>query len=240
MQAILMAAGKGSRLGDLTSDIPKSFLKIKGKSLIDININMLKKAGIDDIIIVTGCHADKFEEKFNGAVGIKLVYNPFYSFTNVIGSFYMGMEYLRDDFIYMHADTICDPSILEALIQDNAEIALPVDTKPCDEEAMKVKCECGHIRYISKKLNVEDCDGEFIGIAKIKKTVIADLKRKTVELLRNEAFSEYFEAAIQGLLDEEKFNAEMLDTEKKFWSEIDFEEDYQRAEREIVRELYEF
>lgn len=240
MQAILMAAGKGSRLGDMASDIPKSFLKIKGKSLIDININMLQKAGIDDIIIVTGCHAEKFEEKFNAATGIRLVYNPFYSFTNVIGSFYMGMEYLCDDFIYMHADTICDPSILEDLIHDSAEIALPVDTKPCDEEAMKVKSECGHIRYISKKLNVEDCDGEFIGIAKIKKSVITDLRKKTIELLRNEAFSEYFEAAIQGLLDEEKYKAKMLDIGKKFWSEIDFEEDYQRAERAIVSELYEF
>ena len=240
MQAILMAAGKGTRLGSMTADIPKSFVEIKGKKLIDININMLKKHGINDIVIVTGCHADMFEKKFADHEGIKLVYNPFYGFTNVIGSFFMGMNELKDDFIYMHADTLCAPSILEELMDKDSDIVLPVDTKPCDEEAMKVSSENGKIRYISKKLDVNKCDGEFIGVAKINNNVIPALKEKTIKLLRDEAFSEYFEAALQCIFDEGSFSADMIETGSRFWAEIDFLEDYKNAESRIVPELYDF
>lgn len=240
MQAILMAAGKGSRLGDMTANIPKSFVEIKGKKLIDININMLRRHNINDIVIVTGCHADMFENYFSDSEGIKLIYNPFYDFANVIGSFYMGMNELNDDFIYMHADTICDPYILEELIQNTGDIVLPVDTKPCDEEAMKVKTENNHIRHINKKIDVNECDGEFIGIAKIRKEVIPLLKDKTTRLLKEEAFSEYFEAALQSIIDDNKFTASMIKTNKRFWAEIDFLEDYKAAEANIIPELYHF
>lgn len=240
MQAILMAAGKGSRLGSMTTDIPKSFVEVKGKKLIDININMLKNHGINDIIIVTGCHAELFEQKFQSDNSIKLVYNPFYDFTNVLGSFFMGMNNLKEDFIYMHADTLCAPSILEDLLDSDADIALPVDTKPCDEEAMKVKCENGKIRYISKNLDPQTCNGEFIGVAKMKADVLGKLKKETIMLLRNKAFSEYFEAAVQCLLDTAGFRTAFVDTDNRFWAEIDFIEDYIRAANAIIPELYEF
>lgn len=240
MQAILMAAGKGSRLGSMTKNVPKSFIEIKGKKLIDININMLRKQGINDITIVTGCHADMFAKEFAASEGIKLVYNPFYGFTNVIGSFFMGMNELSDDFIYMHADTLCAPSILEELIDHKGDIVLPVDTKPCDEEAMKVKLENGTIRYISKKLDPNTSDGEFIGIAKIRRRVIPLLKEKTVKLLKEEAFSEYFEAALQYIIDDGEFSANMIKTGSRFWAEIDFLEDFKAAEAKIIQELYDF
>ena len=52
MQAIIMAAGKGSRLGGLTADMPKAFLEIKGIKLIEYNIALLHSCGIKDIILV--------------------------------------------------------------------------------------------------------------------------------------------------------------------------------------------
>ena len=240
MQAIIMAAGKGSRLGNMTADIPKSFVEIQGKRLIDINIHMLRKYGINDIVIVTGCHADKFEELFGNEEGISLVYNPFYGFTNVIGSFYMGMEHLHDDFIYMHADTICAPSIIEELVNADADVVLPVDTKPCDDEAMKVKSVNGKITNISKKLDAKTCDGEFIGIVKIKSGVIPSLKAATKQIMRDEAFGEYFEAALERVLINGDFSEQTVITGNRFWSEIDFEEDYMRAKAGILPELVEF
>ena len=54
MQAIIMAAGKGSRLGSLTDGKPKSFVEIKKKKLIDYNLDLLRHYGVDEIIIVTG------------------------------------------------------------------------------------------------------------------------------------------------------------------------------------------
>lgn len=238
MQAILMAAGKGSRLGSMAEGIPKSFVEVHGKKLIDINIHMLKEHGIKDIIIVTGCHAELFEEKFREDSGIRLVYNPFYSFTNVIGSFYMGMDTLKEDFIYMHADTLCEPSILEDILKADGNIVLPVDGGPCDEEAMKVKCVEEEVRCINKRMSPEDCAGEFIGVAKIRAGMLPALKTATKDLMRKEAFSEYFEAALESLLEDGTAKAEIVDTKGRFWAEIDFQEDYERAEKRIVPELY--
>ena len=237
MQAIIMAAGKGSRLGDLTADLPKSLLKIKGKTLLDINISMLHKYGIWDITIVTGYMDWKFIEATKGIPGVKLVYNPFYEFTNVIGSFYTGMNKLHDDFIYMHADTICDTGIFEDLLSVNGDIVLPVDTKPCDDEAMKVRLKDNKIVEITKQMDLKVAAGEFIGIAKIKKEVIDDLKNSTIGVLRDKLYTSYFEGALQRVFDMKKYDVEMIKTDGRFWGEVDFLEDYQRAEKNISDNL---
>lgn len=240
MQAIIMAAGKGSRLGSLTENTPKSLLEIKGKKLLDINIAMLHKYGIWDITIVTGFEDVKFIDATKGIPGITLVYNPFYEFTNVIGSYYMGMKQLHDDFIYLHADTICDIGIFDELLRADGDIILPIDTKPCDDEAMKVRLEEGKIVEITKQMPVEVASGEFIGIAKIRKNVIEDLNRSTIGVLRDKIFTSYFEGALQRVFDMKKYDVNMIDTKGRFWGEVDFLEDYQRAEKNISSDLLNF
>lgn len=237
MQAIIMAAGKGSRLGEFTDGKPKSFVEIKGKKLIEYNLNMLKKYNIDNIIIVTGYCCEAFEEFTKDMSGIRLVYNPFYEMVNVIGSFYFGMEYLNDDFIYMHADTLCDPVIFEKLLSNSADVVLPVDFSSCDEEAMKVRKENGKIVQITKQMSVAEAEGEFIGIAKFKKNVIPYLKMYSKEVLKEKRFNEYFESAIQKIIDNCKFNIDTISTDNQFWAEIDFLEDYERAVENIPNSI---
>jgi len=234
MQAIIMAAGKGSRLGELTKDKPKSFLEIKGKKLIEYNIQMLHKYGIQDIIIVVGYRDQDFIEFMKDIPGIKLIYNPFYEMVNVLGSFWMAQNELKDDFIYIHADTICDASIFEALLSEAGDIVLPVDGKPCDEEAMKVKVNGERVIEITKNMPCAESAGEFIGIAKIGKSVLKDLRKESTQLMREKAFISYFEAALQRIIDKEKYCVKKIDTKNAFWAEIDFEEDYNRAIAEIV------
>ena len=240
MQAIIMAAGKGSRLGSLTENLPKSLLKINGKRILDINIAMLHRYGIWDITVVTGFKDEKMIEATRGIPGITLIYNPFYEFTNVIGSYYMGMKQLHDDFIYLHADTICDIHIFEQLLTSDGDIVLPVDTKPCDDEAMKVRLENDRIVEITKNMPVDAATGEFIGIAKIKRNVIDDLNASTVSVLRDKQFTSYFEGALQRVFDMKKYDVQMIETDGRFWGEVDFLEDYQRAERNISNELLNF
>ena len=240
MQAIIMAAGKGNRLGNLTENLPKCLLEIKGKRLLDINIAMLHKYGIWDITIVTGFQDEKLIEATKGIPGITLIYNPFYEFTNVIGSYYMGMKHLYDDFIYMHADTICDLGIFDEILRAGGDIVLPVDSKPCDDEAMKVRLEEGKVVEITKQMSIEVAAGEFIGIAKIKKNVIDDLNNATIRVLRDKIYASYFEGALQRVFDMEKYDIRMIKTNGRFWGEVDFLEDYQRAEKNISSELLDF
>lgn len=240
MQAIIMAAGKGSRLGGLTEGKPKSFAEIRGKKLIEYNLTLLKKYSVDEIIIVTGYQCEAFEELTAGEERVRLIYNPFYEMTNVLGSFYMGMEALRDDFIYLHADTLCEPAIFEKLVHPEADIVLPVDYKQCDDEAMKVRSENGQIVQITKQMPAEKAEGEFIGMAAFRKKVLPALKQKTKQLMKEKAFADYFESAIQRLIDDkEDFLIKAVPTEGAFWAEIDFPEDYERAAGEMPESLTE-
>lgn len=237
MQAIIMAAGKGSRLGSLTSGRPKSFVEIKGKKLIDYNLRLLEKYGVDEIIMVTGYQCEAFEGLLHDRKDVKFVYNPFYEMMNVLGSFYMGMGLLHDDFIYLHADTICEPEIFEKLVRLDADVILPVDYRSCDEEAMKVRSEDGRVVQITKRMPSELAEGEFIGMASFRKQVLPALQEKTKQLMKEKAFTEYFESAIQRLIDEEAFTIRTVPTEGAFWAEIDFMEDYEKAAAEIPESL---
>lgn len=231
MQAMIMAAGKGSRLGEITAGKPKAFAEIKGRKLIEYNLQLLKKYGVDEIYIVTGYCCEAFEDLTKDMEGIHLIYNPFYEMVNVLGSFYMGMEALKDDFIYLHADTLCEPSIFEKLVSIalDADAILPVDYKRCDEEAMKVRTREGSIVQITKEMPTDEAEGEFIGMASFRKHVIPALKVKTKELLKEKKFSEYFESAVQKLVDEEDYRIRAVPTAGAFWAEIDFVEDYNKA-----------
>lgn len=237
MQAMIMAAGKGSRLGSLTNGDPKSFVEIKGKKLIEYNLALLKKYGVDDIVIVTGYRCEAFEQLLQNENGIRLIYNPFYEMVNVLGSFYMGMEALNEDFIYLHADTLCEPRIFEKMMRLDADIILPVDYKKCDDEAMKVRSENGRIVQITKQMMPDIAEGEFIGMAAFRKDVIPALKEKTKQLLKKKEFTAYFESAIQRLIDEENFDIKAVPTDGNFWAEIDFMEDYERAAADIPESL---
>lgn len=239
MQAIIMAAGKGSRLGNITKGKPKAFAEIKGKKLIEYNLGLLKKYGIDEIVIVTGYCCEAFEELTGHMEGVRLVYNPFYEMMNVLGSFYMGMEALKEDFVYLHADTLCEPTVFEKLIYmaPDADAVLPVDFGPCNEEAMKVKTSMGSIVEITKQMPVEEAEGEFIGMAAFRRELIPALKAKTKRLLQEKKFDEYFESAVQRLIDEEDCRIKAVPTAGAFWAEIDFVEDYEQAAECIPESL---
>ena len=63
MKAIIIAAGQGLRLGDLTKNLPKSLLDINGKSILERQTELLQANGITEIIVVTGPNQEKFSDK---------------------------------------------------------------------------------------------------------------------------------------------------------------------------------
>ena len=240
MQAIIMAAGKGRRLGRFSDSQPKSFMEIKGVPLIDYNIALLRSVGVNDIIIVTGYQYALFEHKYGSKEFIELIYNPFYEYANVIGSFWAGMHLLHGEFIFAHADSICDIGIISDLAAATSDIVLPVDFAAYDDEAMGVRCVNGMAVEINKKIPIgSEETGEFIGYVKISKNMLPHVKEEVINLLKQNEHAEYFEASIQKLMDKQKYDIATLSTNGRFWAEIDFIEDYEKAIREIPDSLVE-
>lgn len=110
MNAIILAAGLGSRLRPLTLTTPKSQIVVGGKSLIERQIEFLKASGVDEIIVVTGYLHEKFtylQEKY----AVQLIHNDKFADYNNIYSIYLAKDYLGDSFvvdadIYMHTNFI--------------------------------------------------------------------------------------------------------------------------------------
>lgn len=237
MQAIIMAAGKGSRMGNMTEDKPKSFLEIRGIKLLEYNIAMIHSYGIKDILIVTGYQNEKLESFAQQIEGVRCVYNPFYEMVNVAGSFFMAQEYLFEDTVFMHADTLCAPEIFEEMITTEADMVLPVEFRTCDEEAMKVRTKNGKLVEISKQIPCSEGEGEFIGIAKIGKQILPDIKLAIKKLMREKQFHAYFEGAIQELIHIGDYELKTISVGDRFWGEVDFLEDYERVSVNISDKL---
>lgn len=121
MHAILLAAGRGSRMGAHAETVHKSLLRIGAETLIVRMIDGLDACGVDAITIVTGHEADRIREQLTDQYPnrqFKFVHNPDYATTNNIVSLHMALETLPsgEDVLIVEGDLICDRLVLERVL----------------------------------------------------------------------------------------------------------------------------
>lgn len=126
MQALMLAAGMGKRLGRYTKNATKCMVPVNGKTLIEYAIESLVKNNIKKMIIVVGYKSDvlidfinsKFNEKNLKGMKIEFIENTVYDKTNNIYSLYMAKDKLcEDDTILLESDLIFKPEIITKLIK---------------------------------------------------------------------------------------------------------------------------
>lgn len=100
MNAIIVAAGFGSRLRPLTYSTPKPLIEVFNQPIIERNIEFLLEKGINDIYIIVGYLEEKFEYLKEKYPQIKLIYNKKYSEYNNIYSLYLVKDYLENSYIF--------------------------------------------------------------------------------------------------------------------------------------------
>lgn len=132
MQAIMLAAGMGRRMGKYTKHNTKCMLKVGGKTLLERTVDALIYAGVNKLVMVIGYEAEylrKYIESKNFNIQIEYVYNYDYASTNNIYSLFLAKEYLkRDDSILIESDLVYDVGIIKELI-DSSEPNLAVVAK---------------------------------------------------------------------------------------------------------------
>ncbi|MDR2767265.1 MAG: NTP transferase domain-containing protein [Treponema sp.] len=97
--AIILAAGYGSRFIPITFDLPKGLVPVKGVPMIERQIRQLKEAGIHEIIIVVGYKKERFRYLKDRYDGIKFVYNRDYHAKNNLSSLYFARRYLKNSYL---------------------------------------------------------------------------------------------------------------------------------------------
>ena len=122
MQAIILAAGMGKRLGELTKDNTKCMVKVNGVSLIDRVLTQLSTINLSKVIIVVGYQGKKLQDYLgNSHKGMPLQYieNPVYDKTNNIYSLSLAKKELQeDDTLLIESDLILDDALLPMLVNN--------------------------------------------------------------------------------------------------------------------------
>ncbi len=129
--AIILAAGFGSRMAPVTNEIPKPLVKVNGVSMIESQIKALKKAGITDITIVVGKMANKFEF-LKEMYGVKLLFNDMWDKANNIYTLQKASHLLSDTIVIEGDQLIYDESIIKK-VNSEPHFLGKKETKPTEE-----------------------------------------------------------------------------------------------------------
>ena len=123
MQAIILAAGMGKRLGELTKDNTKCMVSVNGVRLIDRMLGQLSALQLNRVVIVVGYEGEKLIQhignRYGGQLNIEFVHNPIYDKTNNIYSLWLAKRQMQeDDTLLLESDLIFDSSMLELIIRN--------------------------------------------------------------------------------------------------------------------------
>ena len=239
MKAFILAAGVSRRLYPHTYDIPKCLLEVGGKPIIHYQLDALKNLGVIDITMIVGYHREMLMmnvEKNFPDLNFNFVINHHYFETNTAYSIHIGRDKLDSQVLLMNADVIYPKALLEKVFSSNYKTVLAVDIKACGKEEVKV-IDGGQnkIVAIGKDLIEEQCLGEFIGVAKLSKDFVEIFRRSISDLVDAGGKNDYFEAAIQPLLD--KVDTHFIDISEYPCLEIDFIEDLESARKLFKQDL---
>lgn len=231
MQALILAAGMGSRLKDLTANNTKCMVKVNGVTLIERMLRQLDAQSLAKIVIVTGYEGKKLVEYIEGlgiSTPVEFIDNPIYDKTNNIYSLWLAKDrLLEDDTLLLESDLIFEDSVLDVLLSDPRETLALVDKYESwmDGTVVKLDGDDSISAFVpGKKFKYEDIDSYYktVNIYKFSQKFSAThyvpfLDAYTQALGRNE----YYEQVLRviTLLDDPEIKAKRLDGQK--WYEID-------------------
>ena len=131
MQAIILAAGMGKRLKDLTQNNTKCMVKVNGVTLIDRMLHQIEKQHLSRIVIVVGYEGQKLIDyiaTLDIQTPIVYVNNPIYDKTNNIYSLALAKDWLcKEDTLLFESDLIFEDAVIDALVKDPRETLALVD-----------------------------------------------------------------------------------------------------------------
>lgn len=225
MKALIMAAGKGTRISRYIEGKPKCTVNIGDITLIEYTVQELRKRGINEIALVLGYKAQVLEDTLND-YGVKFYYNYFYDVTNSIASAWFARDFIDNDVLMMNADVFLEDSLLDELLLEDKSPVLFADSSRKEEADYKFYFENEILLKFGKNLSGSDISGEYVGIAKIQKSFLADFHEKLENLIKKGCHGMWWEDVIYSFVDDRDIY--VRDIVGKFWAEVDFIEDYER------------
>ena len=255
MQAIILAAGMGRRLGDYTKDNTKCMLPVNGVRLIDRLLNQLSNLHLNRIVIVVGYKGknliDYIDQNYRGKLNIEYINNPVYDRTNNIYSLALAKNKLKeDDTLLIESDLIFDDGLFDLLLNNPLpNLALIAKYESwMDGTMVRIDNENNIVNFIPKEaFNFKDVSSYYktVNIYKFSKVF---LQSKYIPFL--EAYTtavgnnEYYENVLRIISFLNCHDLKALPISNEKWYEIDDKQDLDIAEalfadeKDIIRKYY--
>ena len=175
MKAIILAAGRGSRMEKLTDKKPKCLVEFQGQTLLDRQLEALRGAGIKEIGIVTGYKRDLLCDP-----NLTEFHNPDWQTTNMVSSLNCARDWLSvGPVIISYSDIFYDSAAVELLIYSDAELAITYDPDwlsqwsmrfddPLDDaETFRVKGQNQLVEIGNKPKTIGEIEGQYMGLLRL-------------------------------------------------------------------------
>ena len=203
MRAIIIGAGRGSRLMPSTANAPKCFAEVGGSRILDRTLDAFADNGIDDICFIGGYQIDCVREAYPQ---FTFRHNDDWENNNILASLMYAEDLMDEPFICTYSDVLFTADVIKNLLPVTDDIAVVVDTAWLDryvlrtehppEDAEKVIVGNGAVTRVHRGINPDAAHGEYIGVAKFSATGAAELRRHYQRCKDAHAGRSFREAAV--------------------------------------------
>lgn len=173
--AVILAAGLGVRLGNMSNERPKGFIELGGEPIIERSVRLLTAAGIARTVIVTGHLAEFYRALAARHPEIELVHNPSYADSGAMYSLYLARERPKHDFLLLESDLIYEQRALDALLAAPGRDVLLVSGTTHSGDEVYVEAAAGRLTGLSKQRGElrGEVIGELVGITRMSPACLA-------------------------------------------------------------------
>lgn len=244
MKAVMLAAGLGSRLGRDQDYPPKVLLRFGGMSLLERHIRILRSLDISELVIGVGYNAEMIEaeiERLGATDFVRTVLNPDYAL-GAITTLWAVREECRsgEAILMMDGDVLYDRRMMARLVEGDAENCLLFDRNiEPGEEPVKICLADGAIVDFGKQPTIaHDEFGEWVGFTRFSAAEAALLADYAAPYIERGDTGQIYEVAVRDrLVDAAPGVFQIADISGLPWIEIDFQEDVDNAENNILPQL---
>ena len=230
MKAIILAAGMGKRLKDITLNTPKPLLKIANTTIIHYLVGCLKEIGVTDIYVVTGFKSKMIKKELGNLVNY--INNKKFKTTNSIYSLYLAKKYLQNsDFILANGDILLSKTCLSKVVKFKSSTSFGIKRKKYAYGEMNMTLKNNLIKKIGKDIKNNNSNAESAQISYFIKKDANILFKRIKQLIDKKLFNLFPAYAYQAVI--EKSNLKISFIKKKCWYEIDNKKDLAKLRKKI-------
>ncbi len=244
MKAVILAAGRGRRLGSAGDERPKVLLRFGGRTLLQRHIEILEYCGVRDIAVVVGYRAESVRDEIKrlGRAGqIHLIENPRYAEGSVVSLWSAAAAFAGGhSTLLMDGDVLYDWRLMERLIQSSRANCLLMDRniEPGEEPVKLCIAENRIVDFHKKPRHAHEFHGESVGFFRLSPEIGAALVAGARNYVASGRHDQEYEEPLRDLIiasAPDVFGYE--DITGLPWAEIDFPLDVARARATIVPRL---